>query len=120
MILGFKTSVANEVLERLREDKVIGQSLDAELEISGNPENDTFAALQRNRDFLPEFFITSAVVLSEVSAEGEPTAVARHASGVRCPRSWRWVPELVQVEPWGEVSQRCADALSGRKDLASN
>ncbi len=119
-ILAFKADVANEVLERLREDKVIGQSLDAELEISGNAENDTFAALQRNRDFLPEFFITSAVVLSEISGESETTAVARHASGVRCPRSWRWVPELVSVEPWGEVSPRCSEALREREDLSSS
>ena len=119
-ILAFKGDVANEVLERLREDKVIGQSLDAELEISGNAENDTFAALQRNRDFLPEFFITSAVVLSEISGESETTAVARHASGVRCPMSWRWVPELVSVEPWGEVSPRCSEALREREDLSSS
>ena len=37
---------------------------------------------------------------------------AKHASGVRCPRGWRWVPELIRVEPWGEVSPRCADVLA--------
>jgi len=34
-----------------------------------------------------------------------------HADGVRCPRSWRWVPELVETDEWGPVSPRCADAL---------
>ena len=28
----------------------------------------------------------------------------------RCP-SWRWVKELVNVEPWGGVSPRCAEVL---------
>ena len=96
-------------------EKVIGQSLDAEVQILGHPDNETFAALSRNKDCLAELFITSSVILiTDPNAQGEPTVEVRHASGVRCPRSWRWVPELTYVEPWGEVSSRCADALSAR------
>ncbi|MFP6887618.1 MAG: class I tRNA ligase family protein, partial [Opitutales bacterium] len=115
LILAFKSTVVNDALERLREEKVIGQSLDAEVEVSGHPQNETFAALRRHEDLLPEFFITSSVVLSEtLVAEGEPTVEVRHAPGIRCPRSWRWVPELVHVEPWGGVSPRCVEALHAR------
>ena len=42
----------------------------------------------------------------------EIQVLAQHASGKRCPRSWRWVPELVNIEPWGEVSPRCAEVLA--------
>ena len=112
-ILAFKTTVVNEALEKLRVEKVIGQSLDAEVEILGHPDNESFAALSRNEDCLAELFITSSVILkADPDAQGEPTVEVRHASGVRCPRSWRWVPELTYVEPWGEVSSRCAEALS--------
>jgi isoleucyl-tRNA synthetase len=112
-ILAFKTTVVNEALEKLRVEKVIGQSLDAEVEILGHPDNESFAALSRNEDCLAELFITSSVILTAApNAQGEPTVEVRHASGVRCPRSWRWVPELTYVEPWGEVSSRCAEALS--------
>ncbi|MBQ9759105.1 MAG: hypothetical protein IJW12_04960, partial [Opitutales bacterium] len=30
---------------------------------------------------------------------------------VRCPRSWRWMPELVDAGTFGKVSARCRDAL---------
>ena len=117
-ILEFKSTVVNDALEKLREEKVIGQSLDAEVEVSGHPENEIFDVLLRNEDYLPEFFITSSVVLTKVSTdESEPTVEVRHASGVRCPRSWRWVSELVQVEPWGDLSPRCAKALHSRTDV---
>ena len=42
----------------------------------------------------------------------EIQVTSRHATGKRCPRSWRWVPELVEVSPWGEVSPRCAEVLA--------
>ena len=116
-ILAFKAEVVNESLERLREEKVIGQPLDAELNLLGNPEEETFAALRRRVEGLEEYFIVSSVNLTDDPAhEGPPTAEARHASGERCPRSWRWVPELETVEPWGAVSPRCAGVLRGRAE----
>ena len=108
--------MVNEALEKLRVEKVIGQSLDAEVEILGHPDSETFAALSRNEDSLAELFIMSSVILkADTNAQGEPSVEVRHASGVRCPRSWRWVPELTYVEPWGEVSSRCAEALSAKE-----
>ena len=29
----------------------------------------------------------------------------------KCPRSWRWVPELVEAGTWGKVSPRCKSVL---------
>jgi len=114
-ILAFKATVVNEALEKLRVEKVIGQSLDAEVEILGHPDNEAFSALRRNEDCLAELFITSSVILkADPNSQGEPAVEVRHASGVRCPRSWRWVPKLTNVEPWGEVSPRCAEALSSK------
>lgn len=120
-ILAFKAEVMNETLERLREEKVIGQPLDAEVELRGNPEEETFASLLRRAEGLEEFFIVSSVTLTEdPSHDGPPTAEARHATGERCPRSWRWVPELETVEPWGAVSPRCAAVLRARAEPASS
>jgi len=50
--------------------------------------------------------------VSSLPAGEDIRVSAQHASGVRCPRSWRWVPELVHVEPWGDVSPRCAEVLA--------
>jgi len=48
----------------------------------------------------------------EIPENEELQITAKHATGVRCPRSWRWVPELISVDPWGEVSPRCAEVLA--------
>jgi isoleucyl-tRNA synthetase len=63
---------------------------------------------------LPECFIVSAVHITETDGEVCDIAV-KHADGVRCPRTWRWVDKLVEVEGFGLVSERCADVLRFRK-----
>ena len=111
-LLSLRDSHINESLEKLREEKKIGQSLDAEIELR-YPKNDPISTvLQKRADDLAEFFIVSKVTLVEDDNENHLVVLARHASGFRCPRSWRWVPELVSIEPWGEVSPRCAKVLS--------
>jgi len=112
-LLDFKDLKVNEALEHLRVKKEIGQSLDAEVEIEVPAQSEVCNALEGcTPDELSELFIVSSVSLSIMDTNQEIQVVAKHASGVRCPRSWRWVPELVRVEPWGEVSPRCADVLA--------
>ena len=108
----FLSEHLNEPLEQLRQDKVIGQSLDAKAVISAPADHPTFALLQRYATDLPELFILSQVRLSESPLGGELSVTVDHADGVRCPRSWRWVTELVDTEEWGPVSPRCAHALT--------
>ena len=112
-LLEFKDLKINESLEALRVKKEIGQSLDAELELMVADGSDLANALKKiSSDELAELFIVSNVKIILLSSDEPDKVVARHASGVRCPRSWRWVPELVHVEPWGEVSPRCAEVLA--------
>ncbi|MCD8483457.1 MAG: class I tRNA ligase family protein [Verrucomicrobia bacterium] len=100
----------NEKLEQLRGAKVIGKSIDGRVVIAADRDNPLLAICQRYREFLPELFIVSQVVLQE-SAGADLQVVATKAEGVRCPRCWRWVESLVQT-PAGEVCERCADALA--------
>ena len=112
-LLNFKESQVNETLENLRVKKEIGQSLDAEVEIQVSPNSTLRVILERcSPEQLSELFIVSSVCISHSSSIESDQVLARHASGVRCPRSWRWVPELIQVDPWGEVSPRCAEVLA--------
>ena len=112
-LLDFKDLKVNEALEQLRVKKEIGQSLDAEVKIEVPAQSEVCSALEFcTPDELSELFIVSSVSLSIMDTNQEIQVEAKHASGVRCPRSWRWVPELVRVEPWGEVSPRCADVLA--------
>jgi isoleucyl-tRNA synthetase len=112
-LLDFKDLKVNEALENLRVKKEIGQSLDAEVKIEISAQSEFYNAIEGcTPDELSELFIVSCVSISIMDSNQEVQVVAQHAPGVRCPRSWRWVPELVQVEPWGEVSPRCADVLA--------
>ncbi|MGB0258665.1 MAG: isoleucine--tRNA ligase, partial [Coraliomargarita sp.] len=106
----FLSENVNEPLEKLRQDKVIGQSLDAKAVISGPADNPTIALLKKYEADLPELFILSQVTVAE-SSDSTITVDVDHADGVRCPRSWRWVAELVDTADWGPVSPRCAEAL---------
>ena len=80
--------------------------------ITGSPNNPDFVRLQKYASDLPELFILSQVVLVESTESAELKVEVAHAEGVRCPRSWRWVPELVDTDSWGPVSERCAEALN--------
>lgn len=107
----FLSERLNDGLEELRQKKVIGQSLDACATITGSLQDPEFMRLKRYEKDLPEFFILSQVKLIEDPGASELTIDLEHAGGVRCPRSWRWVPKLVETDEWGAVSPRCAEAL---------
>ena len=111
-ILNFKELKINESLESLRSRKEIGQSLEADIEIKIPANNPLFSIFQKRLDDLAEILIVSNVSLVEIPTGQEILVTSRHSTGKRCPRSWRWVPELVEVAPWGEVSPRCAEVLA--------
>ena len=112
-LLGLKDSHVNEALESLRVKKEIGQSLDACVSLCLSTDSKFVDILKRRSlDELAELFIVSSVTLENLPSGEVDKVTACHASGIRCPRSWRWVPELVKVEPWGEVSPRCAEVLA--------
>jgi isoleucyl-tRNA synthetase len=102
-----------ESLEPLRQAGTIGKSLEAVVTIAGPAADPAFGVLQKHRDFLPELFIVSQVILQ--ATEATPLAIiprqAKEAGHTRCPRCWRWVPKVVHT-PHGEVCPRCAEALN--------
>jgi isoleucyl-tRNA synthetase len=93
-------------LEELRQQKVIGSSLDAEAFISAKGE--TFAILNEFKDSLREYFIVSAVELKE----GEFKAEARRARGDKCERCWHYDPDLGSKPDLPGVCPKCTIALS--------
>jgi isoleucyl-tRNA synthetase len=123
-LLKLRAAVTAE-LEKLRQSKVIGQSLEAVVHLRAvGPIADLIAASWNE---LPALFITSQVddrttppVAGEeppagsvyVEADGSAVHIeAARASGTKCDRCWRWV-ETVSIAPAREgVCPRCADAL---------
>ena len=108
-------TVLNQVntgLETLRQAKSIGQSLEAQVHISGDPADSLFALLQKHADILSEIFIVSQVVLTPSAAGSTLRVEVGKAAGERCPRCWRWVFELVMAGGYGKVCPRCQEALA--------
>ena len=104
----------NEAIEPLRAAGRIGKSLDAAVTLLVPPADPIREAFGKNLGSLPEIFIVSDVKIEPTAEHSDPLAVkvrpCSELGHVRCPRCWRWVPNLVQ-SPLAEVCDRCADAL---------
>ena len=108
----------NVPLEKLRQEKKIGQSLEAAVVVSGDPADADFALLAAHLDLLTEIWIVSSVRLAPQAGAALAFAVDK-TEGVRCPRSWRWVPALVDAGRFGMVSPRCREALVAKYNQLS-
>ena len=116
-------NAVNGELEKLRQAKVVGTSLEASVTLTA--EGSLADLLTRYEADLPMLFITSAVTVTPgvvgAVADDDPTVHAEAEGRVRidvsrveaskCPRCWRW------VRPPGDdgdeaLCARCADALS--------
>lgn len=104
--------LVNEKLEVLRRDKVIGQSLEADLIFHVGSQNELATILDEYVDSLPEIFIVSRALIQKTNQAEQCEVSAARAGGVRCPRCWRYVDALVAHSEYGEVCPRCHDALS--------
>jgi isoleucyl-tRNA synthetase len=113
VLLRYRSKV-NEAIEPLRAAGRLGKSLDAAVAIAVAPADPDYPALDRHRDFLPELFIVSQVVLQSVGNQSIPEISVRICSELgnsRCPRCWRWVP-LLEPSSHGNVCPRCIAALN--------
>jgi isoleucyl-tRNA synthetase len=97
------------VIEAQRQQKVLGQSLEAHVALTAS--GDTFELLDAYRDDLPMLFIASKVSL-ERGADGSDLRVAvTRVDGDKCPRCWRYVGSTAGDEPYAGLCERCVDAV---------
>ena len=92
-------------LERLRAQKIIGQSLEARVEL-GRGEGESAATLDRYAALLADFFIVSKVDL--VPGTGVSVAVFEAA---KCARCWKLAPEVRPPPEGACLCGRCARVL---------
>jgi isoleucyl-tRNA synthetase len=112
-LLDFRSQV-NEKFEKMRQEKIIGQSLDAHIFIRGSGEDPLFRLLQDHEPHLPEYFIVSQVTCQEIHDLLSLEVEVKVATGERCPRCWRRVDKLVPAGEFGNVSERCRRVLQSR------
>ncbi len=104
-LLEVRSEVAKK-LEELRQAKVIGSSLDAEIEIQELDE--TYRLLKEREADLSAFFIVSKVHLKE----GSRQVIAKAASGEKCVRCWHWSTKIGSNPEFPGVCPKCVEALS--------
>ncbi len=123
-LLALRDAVNGE-LEKLRQDKVVGTSLEAAVTLTAD--GGLADLLEAHRDDLATLFITSGVTLraGAPADDGDGGAVHRdgdgcarievgRAGGAKCPRCWRWVmPAGAGADPAeAAICARCTTALA--------
>jgi isoleucyl-tRNA synthetase len=107
--------LVNIELEALRGSKVIGKGLDAAVTFTVAEGSDENMILRRYEDALPEFFNVSQASVRSIAAakDSAPLVIeAGVASGSKCERCWRVVPDVGSDARWPSVCSRCAEALN--------
>ena len=104
----------NAKLELSRQQKTIGKSLEAHVMVGLPPEaHETIAAIAAD---LPMLFNTSAVTVVRLPPEAQGAVIdVEPASGEKCPRCWRIVPEVVPSGDHATLCLRCDEALGGAR-----
>jgi len=92
------------VLETARAAQTIGQSLEADITLSGVTREQILGDLDVD---LAKFFIVSHVDFADAAAEGITMLPAR---GKKCGRCWQYREEVVED---GGLCKRCEDVVAG-------
>lgn len=93
-------------LEKLRQAKTIGKSLDAKVEIRVPAAQGILA--ERNREALRELVNVSALV---ATTSEEPALVVSKADGEKCERCWHWEMDVGSSPEHPTICARCVEAV---------
>lgn len=104
-------------IEVLRAEKVIGHSLECEIELYADGE--IFAVLEKNLDELAPLFVVSKVKLSSPKTapadafRGElVNVIARKSQAKKCARCWRFLQSVGENDAHPDLCDRCSSVVS--------
>jgi isoleucyl-tRNA synthetase len=102
-------------LEAARVEKVIGSSLEAEIEIEAS--SVTYENLKQCEDYLRYVFIVSGVTLKKLEGivafeTGSSRVTIRRAPGQKCERCWNYSTRVGESVRYPTVCERCVEALA--------
>jgi isoleucyl-tRNA synthetase len=109
----------NKAIEIRRSERFLGNSLEAMVTLRLPGEYYFHAA--GCLDFLPAFFIVSAVEISDTNIEGAYRSAdiegleikVGRAAGLKCQRCWNWSEKVGSFNEAPEVCERCYKVISG-------
>jgi isoleucyl-tRNA synthetase len=96
-------SKVNEHLEKARQSKEIGKSLEAQVSIGGS------AFGPHEAELLADVLIVSKV---QLEGEGDLAISVRRADGKKCVRCWKYYDELGKDPKHPELCSRCTQAVN--------
>ncbi|MFO7815368.1 MAG: isoleucine--tRNA ligase [Halanaerobiales bacterium] len=107
----------SKALEIARNEKIIGNSLEAKVEISGQNE-EIKNLLEAEFEQLPDFFIVSQVELidkmdnpTHLGENSEIKIYVEEAEGEKCERCWKYSPTVGEDNKYEDICERCATVL---------
>jgi isoleucyl-tRNA synthetase len=100
-------------LDDAREQKVIGSSLEAAVQLEAG--GDTYATLNAYRAQLPAIFIVSQVELSK-GTEDSPLVRVERARGDKCERCWKYTLDVGSDSEFPTICAACAAAVKEFSD----
>ncbi|MCM8819560.1 MAG: class I tRNA ligase family protein, partial [Candidatus Omnitrophica bacterium] len=106
-ILKLRQAVLLEI-EKLREKKVIGSSLEAKVILEFDDEYEFFRGLD---DILREIFIVSSVSIQS----GDSKIIVERIKGEKCLRCWNYRDDVGKDKDYPFICNRCINALKGGK-----
>ena len=89
-------------LEKARQAKLIGKSLDAKIEI---PKTNLEAQRERLSD------LRELLNVSQISLTDSPTPIVSKADGVKCERCWHWETDVGSAPEHPTICARCVEAV---------
>ena len=98
------------LLEGLRAQKLIGKSLEAEVNLTYLPGSDLAELCARYADALPELFNVSSVSVAAGGPNDSPMWASK-SEQPQCERCWRYVADVGDDARFPTVCLRCAEAL---------
>ncbi len=106
-------------LEASREKKEIGNSLEAEVELSVSKADEAQFLRSFGQDLPGLLLVSHVTVLEDSGRDGDPLLVTvRRARGVKCERCWNWRETVGTDKRHPTICHRCAEVLKGDRKWA--
>ena len=105
--------LASKKLEEAREEKLIGQTLEAKVTVSANKENELYQIIKNNKNLIEDVLIVSELELNEDSSKEneEIIIIISRAEGEKCERCWKYTKDVGIDKENPTICKRCSEVL---------
>lgn len=105
--------IASKKLEEAREEKLIGQTLEAKVTVIANKENELYQIIENNKNLIEDVLIVSELELKEDSSikKEELSINISRAEGEKCERCWKYTKDVGIDKENPTICKRCSEVL---------